>query len=410
MAGPARVRIATACVHSPVTVITRLIAPWLLAAAAAAAQAAPYVPSSDSTVLERLPERAADPRARELRALRNRLTADPNDADAAARLARAYFDLVAAEGDPRYIGYAQAALAPWWSAADAPDAVRVARALLRQFNHEFDAATADLRAVTARTPSHGEAWAWLAAIAMVQARYDDARAACAATAAEASRLIVTACTAAADSLTGRAAPAAGALRQALRDAADASPAERLWALTRLAEIEERRGEFAAAEAAFREALALGLTDGYLQAAYADFLLDRGRAPEVLALLKDRERSDLLLLRLALAAKAAGAPELAKWQADLAARFDAARRRGDATHEKEESRFVLALQGDAARALDLAQRNYAIQREPADARALLEAALAAAKPEAAKPALDWLDRHGVESTVLRALASRLKGGR
>jgi cytochrome c-type biogenesis protein CcmH/NrfG len=392
-----------------VPVITRFILPCLLAAAAAA-QAAPFVPSSDSQVLERLPERAADPRARELRALRSRLAANPNDADGAARLARAYFDLVAAEGDPRYIGYAQAALAPWWSAADAPDAVRVARALLRQFNHDFDAALADLRAVTARTPGHGEAWAWQAAIAMVQARYEDARRACAATAEQASPLIVTACTAAADALTGRAAPAAAALRGALAAAADASLAERLWALTRLAEIEERRGEFAAAEAAFREALSLGLTDGYLQAAYADFLLDRGRAPEVLVLLKDRERSDLLLLRLALAAKTTGAPELAKWQADLAARFDAARRRGDATHEKEESRFVLAFGGDTARALALAQRNFAVQREPADARALLEAALASGQRDAAAPALEWMDRNGVESVVLRALAARLKGGR
>ncbi len=410
MAGPARVRIATACVHSPVTVITRLIAPWLLAAAAAAAQAAPYVPSSDSTVLERLPERAADPRARELRALRSRLTADPNDADAAARLARAYFDLVAAEGDPRYIGYAQAALAPWWSAADAPDAVRVARALLRQFNHEFDAATADLRAVTARTPSHGEAWAWLAAIAMVQARYDDARAACAATAAEASRLIVTACTAAADSLTGRAAPAAGALRQALRDAADASPAERLWALTRLAEIEERRGEFAAAEAAFREALALGLTDGYLQAAYADFLLDRGRAAEVLALLKEGGRADVLLLRLALAAKAAGDARAAAFADELAARFDAAQRRGDNSHRKEQSRFLLALRGDVPRALALARANWAEQREPADARILLEAAVAARDAAAAQPVLDWMARSGIESQALRGLAARLQAPR
>lgn len=399
---------ATACVHFVVHVINRFLAPWLLAAAAAA-QAAPFIPSSDAQVLERLPERAADPRARELRDLRSRLAAAPNDAEAAARLARAYFDLVAAEGDPRYIGYAQAALAPWWNAADAPDTVRVARALLRQFNHDFDAATADLRAVTARTPTHGEAWAWLAAIAMVQARYDDARAACAATAKEASPLIVTACTAAADSLTGRAAAAATALRQALAAADDASPAERLWALTRLAEIEERRGEHAAAERAFREALALGITDGYLQAAHADFLLDRGRPREVLDALKGRERSDLLLLRLALAAKAAGAPEAAAWQADLAARFDAARRRGDATHEKEESRFELALRGNAARALELARRNYAIQREPADARALLEAALAAGDREVAAPVVAWMDRHGVESVMLRALAARLKGG-
>ncbi|MBK6790170.1 MAG: hypothetical protein IPG77_21810, partial [Betaproteobacteria bacterium] len=43
----------------------------------------------------------------------------------------------------------------------------------------------------------------------------------------------------------------------------------------------------AAEAAFRDALALAVPDVYLQAAYADFLLDRGRPAEVLTLLQDR---------------------------------------------------------------------------------------------------------------------------
>lgn len=376
--------------------------------------AAPYRPASDDQVLERLPERARGAASAALRDLRARQAADPRDPAAAAALARAYFDLVAAEGDPRYIGYAQAALAPWWDQPGPPPDVRVARALLRQFNHDFDGALADLRAVTAADPARADAWAWQAAIAMVQARYADARAACEALKPQAPALVATACSAAAEALSGRAGPAAAALRTAL--AADAGadtaadPAQRLWALTRLAEIDERRGDFAAAEASFKAALALGIADGYLLSAYADFLLDRGRPAEVLALLKGGERSDLLLLRLALAAKAAGAPEAAKWQADLAARFEAARRRGDATHEKEESRFVLAFGGDPARALELARRNFAVQREPADARALLEAALAARAPEAARPVLDWLAANRVESVALQALAQRLEGAK
>jgi hypothetical protein len=388
-----------------VLVNKRFLAAAALAVCAAAAGAAPFRPTADDQVLERLPARAGDAAAA-LRSLRARLAADPRDAAAAAALARGYFDLVAAEGDPRYIGYAQAALAPWWQAADAPDDVRVARAVLRQFNHDFDGALTDLRAVTARDPARGDAWAWQAAIAMVQARYADARAACEALAPQAPPLVAAACSAAADSLSGRAGPAAAALRAALAGDTRADAAQRLWALTRLAEIEERRGDAAAAEAAFKAALALGVADGYLLSAYADFLLDRGRPAEVLALLKGGERSDLLLLRLALAAKAAGMPEAARWQADLAARFDAARRRGDATHEKEESRFILGFGGDPARALELARRNFEIQREPADARALLEAALAARAPEAARPVLDWLAAHRVESTVLQALAARV----
>jgi predicted Zn-dependent protease len=391
-----------------VPLIAPLRAAGVLLALAAAAQAAPHRPTTDAQVLERLPARATDPAAQELRELRQALAARPDDAGLAVRLAQRYYAEVAAEGDPRYIGYAQAALAPWWDQPEPPPDVRVMRAVLRQFNHGFEPALADLRAVVRQQPDHAEAWSWIAAIQMVQTRYAEAREACRRLRADASTLVVTACIAAADALSGRAVAASQALRRALAGA-DVSAEERLWALTRLAEIDDRLGRHAEAEASFRAALALGITDGYLQAAYADFLLDRGRPAEVLSLLKGRERSDVLLLRLVIAARAAKAPQLAAWTNDLAARFEAARRRGDSVHEKEEARFALEVTGDAARALPLAVANYEAQREPADARVLLEAALAARQPQAAAPVLKWLDENQVESVRLRALAAQLKGG-
>ena len=381
-----------------------------LAVAAQTAHAAPYKPRSDAEVLEVLPARAADPRMREMRRLRNALAAQPNDLSIALQLARAYYSEVAAEGDPRYIGYAQAALAPWWEQAAPPPQVRVMRAVLRQFSHQFDAALADVQAVTKQDPDQGEAWAWETAIHLVRADYPAARRSCMQMARLATPLIGVGCIAQLDALTGHAAAAATALHEALAGNPQAGAAEQLWVLTRLGEIEERRGQFGAAEAAFRRALTLDITDGYLLAAYADFLLDQGRPAEVLPLLKDRERSDLLLLRLALAGKALNSPTLPAWQAELAARFDAARLRGDTVHEKEEARFVLGLLGptQAARALELARQNYAVQREPADARVLLEAAIAARQPAAAAPVLDWMKSTGIESQRLQALALQLRG--
>jgi len=391
-----------------ILIILLLPTPW--------AGAAPFTPTADDQVLERLPTRAADPRAREMRELRQQLSRRPGDADLAVRLAQRYFDEVAAEGDPRYIGYAQAALAPWWALPAPPADVRVMRAKLRQFDHQFDAARADLAAVVAADPGQADAWAWLAAIAMVQARYGDARAACEQLAPLTTPLTGVACIAAVDSVTGRAGAAAAALDAALGAAPASAPAgtalasdeERLWALTRLAETQGRLGRHADAEAAFGRALALGITDGYLLAAYADFLLDRGRPQEVIDLLAGKQRSDLLLLRLALAAKVTGSPAAAGWAAELSARFDAARLRGDALHQKEEARYALGVAGDAPRALALAQANFAVQREPADARVLLEAALAAGQPAAAAPVLQWMADSGVESRALQDLAGRLKG--
>ncbi len=376
--------------------------------------AEPRRPGDDTEVLERVAARRADPAVQALQALRERQRAAPQDPALAVALVRALVQRIAADGDPRHAGHAQAALAPWWNQPDPPPAVRVQRAVLLQFNHGFDAALADLDAALRADPADAEALAWQLAIRLVRADYAGARASCDALSALAGQpsagvppLLAVACRAQVDAATGRAAPAAAALRAALDARRGADPALRLWALTRLGETEQRLGRAAAAEASFREALALGRDDVYLQAALADLLLEQGRAADAWALLAGRGRADALLLRQALAAKALGRPEAPALVAELEARFAAARRRGDGSHAKEEAMHALHLRGDAARALALARDNYALQREAADARILLQAALAARDAAAAQPALRWLGDSGFEDVALRALATRVE---
>ncbi|HEU5294191.1 MAG TPA: hypothetical protein VFU71_05340 [Burkholderiaceae bacterium] len=375
--------------------------------AIATATAAPYVPRSDDQVVERLALRANDPAARELATLRAAWRRDPADAAAAVRLAEAYVERAGADGDPRYVGYAQATLQPWWRASDPPPSVRVMRAIVLQYDHRFDDALADLYAAVRTQPDDALAWAWITAIHLVRADLDRARQACDRLDELTPDLVGAACHAQIDALSGRATQAATSLRSALQADPGADPALRLWALTRLAETEERRGDVTSAERAYRDALALRVPDVYLLSAYADFLLDNGRAADVMPLLKDHARADVLLLRLAIAAKAVRDPKRDALARELAARFDAARARGDVSHRKEESRFALAVVDEAERALALASANYEQQREVADARILLEAALAARRRAAAQPVLQWMDATGVESPVLRTLAAKLR---
>lgn len=378
-----------------------------LVAGAALARATPYVPNTDDQVVERLPFKAGDRAARELAALRASWRQDPRNVETATALAMAYIEQALADGDPRYVGYAQSTLQPWWNTPEAPAPVRTLRAIVLQYDHRFDEALADLSAATRVQPDDVLAWSWATAIHLVRANLDAARQSCARLAELSPDLVGAACRAQIAALTGRASTAAASLRTALRAHGDADPALRLWALTRLAETEERRGEFAAAERAYRDALALQRPDVYMQAAYADFLLDRGRAGEVLALLKDQTRADVLLLRLAIAAKATNDPRRDAYAREMAARFDAARARGDSSHQKEESRFVLAVSGQPERALQLALANYHQQKEVADARIVLEAALAARQRAAAEPVLQWMAATGVESPALHALAAKLR---
>ncbi|MEP6891974.1 MAG: hypothetical protein ABI955_14880, partial [Nitrospirota bacterium] len=78
--------------------------------------------------------------------------------------------------------------------------------------------------------------------------------------------------------------------------------------------------------------------------------------------------------------------------------------------REEARFTLVLLANPREALLLAQANWEIQKEPWDARLLLESALASGDFTAAKPVVDWLRTNQVEDTRLRELSARVtKGG-
>jgi tetratricopeptide (TPR) repeat protein len=290
--------------------------------------------------------------------------------------------------------------------AEPPVPVLVLRATLEQRRHDFDAALADLERVLARQPRHPQALLTKATILEVQGRPAEALESCAELAGGVEILVEAACVASAHGLAGRGREGYRLLQDELSRSPDAEPVLQVWVQTILGELAEQLGDSAEAEEHFRGALSIERRDPYLLGAYADFLLDQDRPDEVVELLEDERRIDPLLLRLALAERRLGAAALGENLALLQDRFDAARRRGDSVHLREEARFTLHLLDRPGEALELARRNWATQREPADARILLEAAAAANEPAAAQPVLDWLDRTGLEHVGIQALVNRL----
>ncbi len=323
------------------------------------------------------------------------------------KLARRYFDLAGAEGDPRYVGYAEAIIRPWKGVTPSDARVLFMSALIRQYRHDFDPAMKELDEVIRMQPNNTEAMLWQFALHLVQADYAAARASCARAAPYSTRLSAVACTAVIDSLNGKARPAYDALSSAMARFPSGDLEYRQWAITRLGEMAQRFGDRALAERHYKEAIATGFVDGFALAAYADLLIDDKRHAEVIALLKDWVASDILLLRLAIAEAAAGAPLAADHRKALADRFAAAALRGDRLHQQEEARFELDLRKDAARALARASENWQRQREPRDALILMQSARAAGNPAAAKPALDWMTSTGYEDPRYRALAAELR---
>ena len=382
-------RYARFCLLTPLLAIVALALPT---------HAAPRKPLADTEVLERLPLRAGDASARELAALRREAMAAAGDPASAARLAQAYFDLAMARGDPRYVGYAEAVVARF--SEPLPATLRFIRGLLRQYRHDFTGALGDFAAALALDPELAVAHAWRAAIYLVQADYAAAQQECTALQRLGRSTLFGGCIALVQAYGGELETAYRSLQQALETAGDAD--RRLWLLTRMGEVAAWRGQPALAEKHYRDALSLGRDDGYLLAAWGDFLLDTSRPAEVLKELAGWEVSDGLLLRLAEAEAALKLPGAGRLAQFLEERFAAARQRGDTTHRAEEARYRLRLRGDAKQALRLAAENYAVQREPRDARILLEAAIAAQDPAAAQPVRDWLRSSGFEDARLRRL--------
>jgi len=378
----------------------KIIVLFACACALATAGAAPYIPASGGQVLERLPG-GLDPSRRELQGLRAALAAKPGDLTLATTLAQRYIEQSRRDGDPRYLGYAQAALAPWWNQPQPPSPVLVLRATLRQSTHQFGAALTDLDAVLKRDSGNSQAWLTRATVQLITGDFAGARTSCMRLYSRAPDLVVQACLASVGSISGQAGASYERLRQTYLARSDSPPALRAWVSTLLGEMAARLGRFDAAETHYREALALDASDSYLLGAYADFLLDRGRAPQVIALLKDKTQADALLLRYAIALKNTNAAGAAQASAELAARFDAAMRRRDSVHQREQARFELALRGDTAAAVRLAKLNWAVQKEPADLRILAQAAAASKDPEAATIVRDWLRTSKIEDVSLVA---------
>lgn len=369
----------------------------------------PFVPVDPGQVLEKLPMAATDSQLSELRRLQRQLADRPNDLELALQVARRHLAIGRAEADPRYHGYAQAALAPWWNQNPPPLEVLLLRSILRQNRHDFDGALADLRQILATQPRHTAAWLNQAVIQQVRGEPTEALRSCLALRRLASSLLFNTCASSALGNNGQAESAYMSLQYALESAPDANIEERLWALTVLAEIADQRGLVIEAEQHFRAALALGQRSVYLLSAYADFLLNQNRSTEVRDLLKDEQRADNLLLRLTLAEQRLNDPSWQRHAELLEARFAAARQRGDNTHIATEARLLLELRQQPREALELARRNWAQgQREPRDARLLLEAALTAGQSDAAREVLEWLGRVKLEDRRLARLSRRLRG--
>ncbi len=217
----------------------------------------PYRPTDDAQVLERLSFKATDPATREIESLRTDLRNNPRHLEAAVKLATRYIEQGRSEGDPRFLGQAQAILTPWWNEPIPPAPILLLRATIRQNAHEFDQALADLDLVLDREPTNAQAWLTKASILQVQARYAEARRACLRLARLAASHVLIGCLSDIAGVPGQSAASLELLQQALANSA-LSGREWIWLATILAETAARTGTIREAEQYFSGAFKIGI--------------------------------------------------------------------------------------------------------------------------------------------------------
>jgi tetratricopeptide (TPR) repeat protein len=317
--------------------------------------------------------------------------------DIALPLARLDISRARSTGDMRFLGYAEAILAPWLKQPTVAPDVLILDATILQSRHAFGPALAELDRALLGRPDDAQAWLTRATILRVLGRYDESLAACQQLSRAANAAITNLCVQTLRGLTGH-------LQEAYSTISSLStqtipPEARAWRLSELGEMAERLGTDDAAERWFQQGLELAPQDFYMRAAYADLLLRHRRATEALELLTGYESMEPMLLRAAIAHRELRDGLGSDADAQLSMAFEVERKRGDAVHRRELARYLLDLDHQPAAALAVAQENWQVQREPDDLLVLLRAAREAGQPDAAAAALEFLRKNRIEDVRL-----------
>lgn len=339
------------------------------ASALAAALGTPLPVGADAQVLEKIPRAAL---ADDVGEMPNAMSASARDTAAVLALGERYLDLAARTADERYIGYAEQMLSAI-PRAGRPVALDLLQAQLRQRQHDFDGARTEVASVLRREPRNGDAHLLLAYIDMAQGEPLRARGHCLA-ALLSDPFAAAHCKARTQSLLGGNVEAAQQL-QHLATRADLAPAQRRDVLLTLAEIAERDDRDNDAETFLRDILHGDSEQALARLRLADIYRRRERWDDCLRLTADTAQP-ALLLRRAIAAQALRSDEVAVLKRRLQRYFLIELMRNENYASRDYALYLLQIEREPQRALQVMQSVWRTQREPDDALLLLQAARAA----------------------------------
>ncbi len=333
--------------------------------------------------------------------LQTALSAKPDDPGAAVAFARYAASLARRDGNTDLLKLAAGSLAPWSAVDEPPIDILIVRANVKQIDHRFDEALADLDQIIVRDPYNPQALLSRAFVLTTTGRAREAAADCARIRPNVSVTIRETCAARALSLSGAAQRSLTRLEASVRALKAKSKTEKTFAISVAAEIAERIGETEKATGFYAELLEADPRSVFVRAAYADFLVSQNKFAEARAIIGDRPHTEtLMLLRVLASAGPSDQPANAA-AAELKARMENDLAKDDYSHAREYARFALNRMNDPHFAFDMARANWRVQKEPLDARILLAAAEAAGDHETTHEIEAWIEATGIEDKGLQA---------
>ncbi|MDQ7017281.1 MAG: hypothetical protein Q9N68_12985 [Gammaproteobacteria bacterium] len=354
--------------------------------------AAPYTPSSDDKViLQLLPLGDVDQRFQQLRLEWKK---NPLEASVAAELATLYLDRAQDRAGERYLGYAQAVLAPWSNSKTASLDIRYLSARLLQAQHQFVAAIHMLNSILKINPAHISARFSLASLYEARGEYQQGQQVCKQLGRNGEMVLAALCVANFWTLTNKSERGLRLLISLMYQVED--PILKSWVLGIMAQASFVAGQIKQADHYYQQGLALTPKQAYLLTAYADFLLAQNRGKEVLILLSGKIRDARLLLRVALAHKMLRnnrALEVVLQRLRLG--FEEAKWRVDNSGALVESRYLFEFEQEFARALELAYEHWQVEKSPYVARLILNLSAEVGKNKASVAVRRWLIQEQIQ---------------
>jgi tetratricopeptide (TPR) repeat protein len=386
----------------PAAIVGVLLAVAVATKVAAASER--FVPDRPDFVVAKV--RQAIPDAA-LAKLLERQHAEPSSEAAALELASAFIDRARRWREPRFMGRAEALLAPLALRANADAAARRLYADTLQYRHEFARAIRILDQLIREQPRDADSRLRRASLHLTRGDFSNARSDCAWVASldGAASAAGFACLSEVLAGTGQLASASAMLEVMGKSLGTLPDDARAYLLSAHAALEDRAGRHERAVAIYGEALSLAPEDDSIRCAMADVIAQQGdfvRARSIVAV----ENPSLTLLVREAAWSAGDRREGLMRRAQEWLELEAAR--GDAGHAREAAILALA-NGDAGVAIAAARRNFELQRELTDVRMLASAAVLAQDAEALRTLRVWIADTGFADVVTENILVRRSRG-